>query len=49
MEVYKLIGRNIDVTDAMRAHAMEKLDKLSRYSEHIVDAKVDYGLIEPAS
>ena len=40
MEVYKLIGRNIDVTDAMREHAMEKLDKLSRYSEHIVDAKV---------
>ena len=40
MEIYKLIGRNIEVTDAMRAHALEKLDKLSRYSDHIVDAKV---------
>lgn len=40
MEIYKLIGRNLDVTDAMREHALEKLDKLSRYSDHIVDAKV---------
>ena len=40
MEIYKLIGRNIEVTDAMRAHALEKLDKLSRFDSHIVDAKV---------
>lgn len=40
MEIYKLIGRNIDVTDAMREHAVEKLDKLSRFGSHIVDAKV---------
>jgi len=40
MDIYKLIGRNIDVTDAMRAHAEEKLEKLSRFSDHIVDAKV---------
>ncbi len=40
MEIYKLIGRNLEVTDAMRAHALEKLDKLSRYDGHIVDAKV---------
>ncbi len=40
MDIYKLIGRNIEVTDAMRTHAEEKLDKLSRYSDHIVDAKV---------
>jgi len=40
MDIYKLIGRNIDVTDAMRSHAEEKLEKLSRFSDHIVDAKV---------
>lgn len=40
MDIYKLIGRNIDVTDAMRAHAEEKLEKLNRFSDHIVDAKV---------
>lgn len=40
MEIYKLIGRNIDVTDAMREHATEKLEKLSRFDGHIVDAKI---------
>jgi putative sigma-54 modulation protein len=40
MDIYKLIGRNIDVTDAMRSYAEEKLEKLSRFSDHIVDAKV---------
>ncbi len=40
MDIYKLIGRNIDVTDAMRTYAEDKLDKLSRFSDHIVDAKV---------
>lgn len=40
MDIYKLIGRNVEVTDAMRNYAEEKLDKLSRFSEHIVDAKV---------
>ena len=40
MDIYKLIGRNIEVTDAMRAYAEEKLEKLERYSDHIVDAKV---------
>lgn len=40
MDIYKLIGRNVEVTDAMRSYAEEKLEKLSRFSEHIVDAKV---------
>ena len=40
MDIYKLIGRNIDVTDAMRSYAEEKLEKLNRFSDHIVDAKV---------
>ncbi len=40
MDIYKLIGRNIEITDAMRSYAEEKLEKLNRYSDHIVDAKV---------
>jgi putative sigma-54 modulation protein len=40
MDIYKLIGRNVEVTDAMRTYAEEKLEKLGRFSEHIVDAKV---------
>ncbi len=40
MDIYKLIGRNVEVTDAMRNYAEEKLEKLSRFSDHIVDAKV---------
>ena len=40
MDIYKLIGRNVEVTDAMRSYAEEKLDKLSRYSDRIIDAKV---------
>ncbi len=40
MDIYKLIGRNIDVTDAMRTYAEDKLDKLSRFSDRIIDAKV---------
>lgn len=40
MNIYQLIGRNIEVTDAMRAYAEEKLEKLDRFSDQIVDAKV---------
>ena len=40
MNIYQLIGRNIDVTDAMRNYAEEKLEKLDRFSDQIVDAKV---------
>ncbi len=40
MNIYKLIGRNIDVSDAMRSYAEEKLGKLDRFSDQIVDAKV---------
>jgi len=40
MDIYKMIGRNIEVTDAMRSYAEEKLDKLTRFSDRIVDAKV---------
>ena len=40
MNIYRLIGRNIDVSDAMRSYAEEKLGKLDRFSDQIIDAKV---------
>ncbi len=40
MEIYKLIGRNIDITEAMRNYAQDKLDRLNRFSDQIVDGKV---------
>ena len=40
MNIYQMIGRNIDVTDAMRTYAEDKLAKLDRFSDQIVDAKV---------
>ncbi len=40
MNIYQLIGRNLDVTDAMRSYAEEKLAKLDRVSDQIVDASV---------
>ncbi len=40
MNIYQLIGRNLEVTDAMRAYAEEKLSKLDRFSNQIVDASV---------
>jgi putative sigma-54 modulation protein len=40
MNIYKLIGRDIDITDAMRSYAEDKLSKLDRFSDQIVDARV---------
>lgn len=40
MNIYQILGRNIEVTEAMRSYAEEKLSKLERFSDHIVDAKV---------
>ena len=40
MNIYKLTGRNLEVTDAMRSYAEDKLEKLERFSDQIVDAKV---------
>jgi putative sigma-54 modulation protein len=40
MNIYKLVGRNLEVTDAMRSYAEEKLAKLDRVSDQIVDASV---------
>ncbi len=40
MDTYKFIGRNLEITDAMRSYAEDKLDKLDRFFENIVDTKV---------
>ena len=40
MNIYQLIGRNIEITDAMRSYAEDKLAKLDRFSDQIIDARV---------
>lgn len=40
MNIYKMTGRNIDVTDAMRQYAEDKLAKLDRIWDQIIDASV---------
>ncbi|WP_029475007.1 ribosome hibernation-promoting factor, HPF/YfiA family [Deinococcus frigens] len=40
MHIYKLSGRNVDVTDAMRDYVEQKLTRLDRYSDSITDARV---------
>lgn len=40
MNIYKLIGRNLEISDAMKRYAEEKLARLNRFSDQIVDAKV---------
>jgi putative sigma-54 modulation protein len=45
MNIYELIGRNLEITDAMRNYAEEKLSKLERFSDQIQGARVvmSYG------
>ncbi|MBB5233272.1 putative sigma-54 modulation protein [Deinococcus budaensis] len=40
VHIYKLSGRNVDVTDAMRDYVEEKLTRLDRFSDQITDARV---------
>lgn len=40
MNIYQLIGRNLEITESMRQYTEEKLDKLDRFSDQIVDARV---------
>jgi putative sigma-54 modulation protein len=40
MNIYKLIGRNLEISDAMKRYAEEKLARLNRFSDQIIDAKV---------
>ncbi len=40
MHIYKLSGRNVDVTDALRDYVESKLTRLDRFSCQITDARV---------
>ena len=40
MNVYKLVGRNVEVTESLRDYVQNRLEKLERFSHQIVDAKV---------
>lgn len=40
MNIYELTGRNIDITDPMRTYAEQKLARLDRFFDQIVDARV---------
>ncbi len=40
MQIYKLTGRNVDVTDALRDYVESKLTRLDRFNDHITDARV---------
>ncbi|GHG30564.1 ribosome hibernation promotion factor [Deinococcus indicus] len=40
VHIYKLSGRNVEVTDAMRDYVQEKLTRLDRYNDQITDARV---------
>lgn len=40
MNIYQMIGRNIDISEAMKNYAEDKLEKLERFSDQIIDARV---------
>jgi len=40
MNIYRLVGRNVEVTDAIRSYLEKKLSRLERYFDGIQDAKV---------
>ncbi len=40
MNIYEMIGRNLEITEAMRSYAEQKLSKLERLSDQLMDARV---------
>jgi len=44
MNIYKLVGRDVDITDALKNYVERKTARLDRYFDHIVDAKVVLSL-----
>jgi putative sigma-54 modulation protein len=40
MNVYKLVGRHVEVTEALKSYLDKKLSRLDRYAQQVVDAKV---------
>lgn len=37
-------GRHVDVTDAMREHARERVDRLARHGSHLMRARVTLAI-----
>ena len=44
MNIYKLIGRNLEITDAIRDYVEKKLARLDRYQDGELMAKVVLSL-----
>jgi len=44
MQIYRLVGRNVDVTEAIRAYVEKKLARLDRYFDGAQEAKVVLSL-----
>lgn len=44
MNIYKFVGRNVEITDAIRSYVEKKLSRLERYHDAILDAKVVLSL-----
>jgi len=44
MNIYKFVGRNVDVTEALKNYVERKTERLDRYFDQIVDAKVVLSL-----
>lgn len=40
MNIYKFVGRNVEVTEALKNYVERKMERLDRYFDNIVDAKV---------
>ena len=40
MNIYKFVGRNVEVTEALKNYLERKAERLDRYFDNIVDAKV---------
>ncbi len=40
MNIYKFVGRNVEVTEALKNYVERKAERLDRYFDNIVDAKV---------
>lgn len=40
VNIYKFSGRNVDVTEALRAYVTEKLQRLDRFNDSITEARV---------
>ncbi len=53
MDIYEVVGRNLEVTEAMRSYAEEKLARLPRFNDQVLDAKITMsyyqGRADPAT